>query len=368
MSGTGLQVGNVADFLDDLIGGGPGVDLAEAGPACADIARDLDDPQRASAVIATTVWSMVKQTRSFDGLLREITGDFASPTDIFVIAHPLFAPHPRFDLLVLHGAMSGMRPEVRHVEPPVGESRSFEALGQLPRGLSHPASLWQSAAQEVFRIQQPAVVFAEPPAELRTAGPACLAPEPSLDVRAERGSPLSTSVGVVVRCTDGSVGLTTALHGLGEPPVNEAWIADHPAAVAATHAISDSAILKLHDPHALDLSNGDRLAGPLSGTTPRQGDPPAYFNGATSRRQRTYVTGWSPDLLMVTLWNQVKVLTTPESVPGDSGAALVDADGFVLGFAHAVSDFSSPMPFSTWIWADSVFRAHNLQSYDVAVA
>jgi S1-C subfamily serine protease len=367
MSGTGTTVGNVADFLDDLIGGGPGTDLAEAGPACARIADDLDDSRDASGVIATVLWSLISRSRSFTGLMHEVTLSSADPSGTFVIAHPLFAPQPRFDLLVLHSAMAGQPPAVRRVQPPVAEPHSLEALHELPKQLAHPTSFWLEAAQEVFGVQEPAVVFAEPPAELDTAGLACLAPDPSLDVRAERGSPRSTSIGVVVRCADDEVGLTTALHGLGNPSASEAWIADQRAKVAAAHAISDSAILKLDDAHSLDLLNGDRIVGPLSGRTPRQGDPPAHFNGATSRRQRTYVTGWSPDLLMVTPWNQVKVLTTPESVPGDSGAALVDEEGYVLGFAHAVSDFSTPMPFSTWIWADSVFRAHNLKGYDVAV-
>lgn len=46
---------------------------------------------------------------------------------------------------------------------------------------------------------------------------------------------------------------------------------------------------------------------------------------------------------------------------GDSGAALVDGSGHILGFAYSRSDASSPASYSTWIWAAAVLKKHELE-------
>jgi hypothetical protein len=48
---------------------------------------------------------------------------------------------------------------------------------------------------------------------------------------------------------------------------------------------------------------------------------------------------------------------------GDSGCALLDSTGHILGFALSRTNPTSNPSFSTWIWANSVFSVHGLQAF-----
>ena len=56
-----------------------------------------------------------------------------------------------------------------------------------------------------------------------------------------------------------------------------------------------------------------------------------------------------------------RVYTEPDTAHGDSGAALIDEDGYIVGFAHSLSRYGPPK-FSTWVWAEQVYMAHKLLS------
>ena len=58
--------------------------------------------------------------------------------------------------------------------------------------------------------------------------------------------------------------------------------------------------------------------------------------------------------------SQLKVLTRADTNPGDSGAALLDSQDQVLGFAFYRTGLGAPIEFSAWIWAETVFNAHGL--------
>jgi S1-C subfamily serine protease len=87
---------------------------------------------------------------------------------------------------------------------------------------------------------------------------------------------------------------------------------------------------------------------------------PVTFHGITSGFKQTIITGWSPDIPFVLPYSQLKVLTAPETNPGDSGAALIDRDGKVTGFSFFRTAINQQPEYSSWIWADSVYKAHNL--------
>jgi hypothetical protein len=371
MAGPTLGAGSASDFMDDIIGGERGLNLGALGPACQEIAQHFESPLDASPAIATVLWSMVRHGRDCRERLATMGIDHTE-TESYVIAHPLFVATPRFDLLVFADGMRDRKPELLRVGPPSDPDEAAPIVRSLPKPLQHSTDLWLSAAEEVFAEQEFAMIVAEAPGMLTTAGITCRAPDPPLAVRMTPDSPVSCSAGIAgVR--DGDSFITTALHVLRESPSaplasvgTEVWVGTDRATVVATDQMSDSVILKLDAGTALDLSLGDLVTGPLAGVTPRHGEL-AHFNGATSKRTDAYVNGWSPDLLLVQPWNQVKVTTTPVSVPGDSGAALHDDDGRLIGFAHAVTDFDVPFPMSTWIWADSVVQAHRLQDLALTV-
>jgi hypothetical protein len=53
---------------------------------------------------------------------------------------------------------------------------------------------------------------------------------------------------------------------------------------------------------------------------------------------------------------QLTVRTDDVTIGGDSGAALIDSDDYILGFAYSRSAVSAPAAYSSWIWADAVFH------------
>jgi hypothetical protein len=97
----------------------------------------------------------------------------------------------------------------------------------------------------------------------------------------------------------------------------------------------------------------------MAGICPR-GYEDVHFYGASSGIQSTKVNSWSLDLPFVEKYNQLKVFTPPVTNPGDSGSALINDEGQVLGFAFYRTGIGQIPEFSAWIWAESVFKNLNL--------
>jgi hypothetical protein len=108
-----------------------------------------------------------------------------------------------------------------------------------------------------------------------------------------------------------------------------------------------------------ELTRGAK--GPLSGMSPRVMEV-VEFDGIRSGKTTTTVTGWDPTILTVESYIQNKIVTEPVTMPGDSGAALIDGDGHVLGFAFYTTGMNARPQHSAWIWAESVYRAHGLRA------
>jgi hypothetical protein len=125
--------------------------------------------------------------------------------------------------------------------------------------------------------------------------------------------------------------------------------------------ISDSCFVVLDDQRQIDNSNFSSIRI-LQGKTPRQYEK-ASFEGFRSGPLSTIITGWTPDLPFVKKYNQLKIYTNPITNPGDSGCALKDSDGLVCGFAFMRSGLNETPQFSSWIWAESVFKYHQLNYY-----
>jgi hypothetical protein len=125
--------------------------------------------------------------------------------------------------------------------------------------------------------------------------------------------------------------------------------------IGQADSLSDSAFVEV----ALPPPAGVAAATPLTNLVPRQHEP-VTFEGSSSGLARGQVTGWSPQLPFVSQNAQLVVTTGPISKPGDSGAALRDGQGVLLGFCHETSAFGAANPYSSWIWAESVFKAHQL--------
>lgn len=85
-----------------------------------------------------------------------------------------------------------------------------------------------------------------------------------------------------------------------------------------------------------------------------------HFDGAASGRVSSQIVGIDPRLPFLSEYAQLIVTTDLVTARGDSGAALIDTTGNVLGFAHERTTPNARNPYSSWIWADLVFRAHGL--------
>jgi len=177
------------------------------------------------------------------------------------------------------------------------------------------------------------------------------------------GASPNSTVGVFASDILGRKGVTICWHALSKDIsliVQDETIVEVNGQIGTIRSIdhiSDSCFVELHEP--LNLNEPIRVNGPLSGVSPRSNEI-AYFCGLKSNKKSTKIIGWSLDLPLVQPFSQLKVFTTPETNPGDSGAALIDSSGNVIGFAFYRTGIGEEPGFSAWIWADSVFQFHNL--------
>jgi len=124
--------------------------------------------------------------------------------------------------------------------------------------------------------------------------------------------------------------------------------------------ISDSVFIRLESGVPLAASRGAK--GWLKGIAPRVGEV-TVFDGATSGvTTPTAVMASDPGVASYSPYRQARVYTPPVTNPGDSGAALVEnSTDLVVGFAHERTEAGAFIEWSSWIWADSVFTALNVE-------
>jgi hypothetical protein len=77
---------------------------------------------------------------------------------------------------------------------------------------------------------------------------------------------------------------------------------------------------------------------------------------------RTVIQSHDPGVWWYSPIRQPRVYTPAVTNPGDSGAALIeDSSDLVAGFAHERTEAGAQLEWSSWIWADAVFTALNVQ-------
>lgn len=241
---------------------------------------------------------------------------------------------------------------------------SFENLGEAT-GLNNEAF-----EEQVLNTFEPQVlqygiensewpmIICKPPIRVFT----CYCPTTPHKVFLKEGEVFKSLAGVYTKNSQGIFGVTICLHcfpnsyvEIGKTKVKIKGIA---GTVVSVHNISDSCFVQLDatESQIADLLNAK---GPLQGTTPREFEK-CYFINKEGIKTDTNVIGWSPDIMYFDPYNQVKVLTNPITNPGDSGSALIDSGENVLGFSFYRTEINAVKEFSAWIWAASVFKAHNL--------
>jgi len=241
-----------------------------------------------------------------------------------------------------------------------------EAHGRPQLGVISMLSLFSGKEQEAtveingfIEETRPAIVVTSRP-------PICYHasfPSPAEPVAITSGASYSSSVGVVARDKYGNSGVTVAYHGLqvGNVPgyvgqtVN---INGVQGTVQSIDCISDSAFVKL--PNGTSHIAAKTFSYVRNTPAPGYGQNASFEGYARPGAKTTVVVATSPTLLIAHPAVQRQVLTNPDSLPSDSGCALLDDTDQLIGFCFGGSGTLSPLHFSMWIWADSVLQAHGL--------
>jgi hypothetical protein len=219
----------------------------------------------------------------------------------------------------------------------------FPLFGTLIRAIRELAHAWEFI---------PSIAMPPVPRRL-TSG----TPSPAIQTIWSTGS---ASVGVWGH-SHGVPVATTAAHGLGGASTLQ--ILGTACPVKQVDLVQDAATI---DVSALRTPNISTVIGPLSGIAPAGGAAHS-FEGASSKAVSDVVIGWdvtipwTPSSMRV----QSRVYTGCCTTVGDSGAALINSNNRVVGFAQfsvagATKKFahqSSYPGFAAWVWADSVYSA-----------
>jgi hypothetical protein len=250
-----------------------------------------------------------------------------------LVLDPSLPPHA--DAVVLPSEL------VADVVRDMPQEAAYRALSRLDESL-HP-----EFTAELLAIARPRVVYAPaPPMEF-----VCV-PQPSW--RADCGLETST-VGALVRDAAGQRGVTVCYHGSG--PVGTGVKLSEGASqidgqVAQASPVMDTCFVPISDnwrPAGLAARLGvlDRRA-PGASELHR-------FEGASSGLKATRIVGADMGVPTPTPGRQLCVHTTPDLSYGDSGAALINQDERLVGFAFQRTPYGSPSPmsFASWIWAAS---------------
>jgi hypothetical protein len=260
----------------------------------------------------------------------------------------------RYDLLILHALPPD--PERHPNSTPINVSPT---PADLMQGWANFANAIQAApafdaigaaiAAEALDLKHPfgAVIAPRPETEL------VLAPPSPWIVKPVSSSLGDSSAGVTAVDKKKRSGVTAALHAVGS---SKAVTVDGVnGTVVRRNKISDSCFIEVTMP--APGSKGSK--GPLVNTLPR-GNQLASYDGSASQKN-TNITGWDLATPNVTKHSQLRVYTPRVTHPGDSGAALISDDNYVVGFAFERTGRSKIPEYSSWIWADSVYTLLKLE-------
>jgi hypothetical protein len=338
---------DLAEFVDANANQTSGVALDEAGPSCLRLRQILGDAARARSVIATVFWQAFLHSPA---LFRAASHLHVSPgallrSEALVVYR---AWRERFDLLCFMPTATASPLSIL-VNPTPDEIMVGwnAAYGTAPTGPWSLATRGPLLAVEVVQKQAPfSLVVASPPLMEPTRPPSA-----ACDVVTGANS----TAGVVARDRHGRDGVTAAYHAIGSAVT--ATVNGVSGTVVRSDPISDSCFIEVMPP-----AKGVRGSkGPMRNMLPR-GQQSADFEGWTSKSLvKANIIAWSVELPNPTPRSQAKVYTQQISNPGDSGSALVTDDDYVAGFAFERSAYNTIPDFSSWIWADSVFQALDLE-------
>lgn len=361
-------------LMDELLGGDAGPPLSSAGPASGRVAEAVTAPASAQSVLAAAFWWLFTHSAAYADVTKRLG---ASRT-----ARPVVVSHAegtRFDLLLLdprrrrgrrrqeyrerHRQGDAVRLDGEQPYSPIDPSDSsrqrltgflrYTGLSELLESRTLVDSARELAASGRFGV---AIVKA--PVEVPTCAPAPAVPV--LSAAKGRVATLGAFVSEAVPDAVDTCLATTAYHAVRG---RARWLKVDGARInlVSRHKISDSCLVRVKS-SMLNGRNRNGLRGPL--TFPPRFPWPAFFERAAADPTsiHTRLIGYDLMLLDESSYSQeiIRVYTDSDTVKGDSGTALTDEEGFIIGFAYKRSSAKAMVKFSSWVWAHQVYMVHDI--------
>jgi len=326
------------------------LDLMQLGPASQMVYARVRNEGKTRTLIAGAFWrAFIASNAFFRSLAMLQASSLAFATGRYLIAPQRGAG--RFDLLVLDpGLPDREQPRALEIDRTIfspGEVYRGVQLAELAGVPPDLPNFTDVVAEAAFLGSPFTIVIApHPPTESLSV------PYPPLTVDDLAGS--RSTAGALVRCNrqPGLTGVTAAYHGLakGTGAVTVDGLA---GSVVRTDRLTDSVFLEV--PTLVPPVNAP-AGGVMKGMLPR-GLQGAEFRGVTSGLSRTTITGFNPELPNPSPNRQALIYTARDAQPGDSGAALVTDDGYLVGFAFERTRPGAQPEHCSWVWAQSVLDA-----------
>lgn len=338
-------------WVSEFVPSNPGPGLDSAGPVTRMLRDRIRSEQRTAATVASAFWQSYVHSGALANVLQQENLD---PTPIFnneilVVAHgdgefSLLLIHPKLKLgEVLRLQATAPRDSLVSGWAAFSEklgTRDRKTLGKVPSEVMGLAAL-EAANARVFSV----VVTGPVPEEPTSA----VSPPLTVDANGSQ-----STAGVWIQDGAHRVGVTAAFHAVQMGAAIA--VGGTPATYVAGDALTDSCFLEVaHEPAHTKTSHG-----PLK-VAPRSNEIVNYW-GCMSQNS-TRIVAFNYELPYIDPNLQQTVRTEQVTSQGDSGAALMDANDYVVGFAYSRSAPSAPFAYSSWIWADSVFQKLNLTPY-----
>jgi hypothetical protein len=352
--------GDLARLMNSLLGSEPQPSLSSSGPQSTFVAQSIAQSYMAGLYrydaepfLASMFWSRLIRSPFYGRLIRRFGA--SSHASQLVVSH---ANTTRYDLLLLDSEYRG-EPQGELIANADSAIRSVpvdsQMITRVLRKAGSPSGLGteqiSGSVVELATNREFGVAIAQAPQQLST-----FSVSPALAIRDGTQQSVAT-IGVMEIRNSGIVVATTANHAM-ESQAGRLTVDRKPFTVLGRHPVSDSCLLAISSD---SVHNQRRFgaAGPLRGVPPTLYRS-AKFDGATSGFISTTVLAFDLSILDPQMDEISRIYTGPDTAPGDSGAALIDSEDRIIGFARGRSRYDASLRFSTWVWAELVCMAHGL--------
>jgi len=359
---------DIPEYFDHHVGSDDGRNLSSAGPHSASLGLLIGNDHVTTQIVSTFLWQsyLGRPATELIGRIGKACTPETSPM-VYIVRHG--RGQPRHDLLIFDPLIPNGQVKQGYVDMSPAELQAgwqhfrnkYDVTNaSVPRWLSgFSLEEVSDIAVEAISAQRHFFIAKRPPHIVWTSSEEhSLAKIPSgaLAVSKKIQSKFLSTVGVFSSDDQGRTGVTTALHAFENQDAS-VFVNGISGKVQSKDTITDSCFIEVD---YSQLPSFGTCNGPLVGVTPGQGET-VLFDGATSGKVETFVNGWTPELPWIIPGVQSRIITPPVTNGGDSGAALMNQRGNVIGFAQYRTGFKAKSPHSAWIWAESVFSALHLK-------